>query len=114
VSGQPNPPLLSAGEAARLLDDVIFTRVAELVDLPRLYDLELMLAHQLEHLGASADGARAGAKEIIDRALLRFARATRTWARWALTPPSSPSEADACEACESAGVLTAEGSRPRS
>ena len=112
MSGQANPPLLSAAEAARLLDDVIFTRVAELVDLPRLYDLELMLAHQLEHLGASADGARASAKQIIDRALLRFARATRTWTRWATTPP--PSEADACETCGSAGVLTAEGSRPPS
>jgi hypothetical protein len=101
MSGRPNPPLLSAAEAGRLLDDVIFTRLAELVDLPRLRDLELMLTQQLEQLTASRDAARGLAKEIIDRALLRFARATRMWTEQ--DPVPSASGTDACEDCGDAG-----------
>ena len=73
MSGRPSSPLLSPDQAARLLDGVIFTRVAELIDLPRLYDLEAMIALQIESLGADRDRGRALAKAMIDRALLRVA-----------------------------------------
>jgi hypothetical protein len=82
---------------------VIFARVAELIDLPRLYDLEALLALQLESLGADGDGARATAKAMVDRALARVARTSRRWTRRA--PPSSAAaadtadDADACEVC---------------
>jgi hypothetical protein len=79
MSGRPSPPLLPPDQAARLLDGVIFTRVAELIDLPRLYDLEAMIALQIESLGADRDRGRALAKAMIDRALLRVARTTRRW-----------------------------------
>ncbi len=96
MSGQPNAPLLTPARAARLLDDVIFTRVAELIDLPRLYDLEAMLALQIEELGEGSGPARALAKSMIDRALIRVARTSRTWARWAPPRPD-----DACDLCGS-------------
>ena len=79
MSGRPNAPLLSPDHAARLLDGVIFTRVAELIDLPRLYDLEAMIALQIESLGADRDHGRVLAKAMIDRALLRVARTSRKW-----------------------------------
>ena len=79
MSGRPNAPLLPPDQAARLLDGVIFTRVAELIDLPRLYDLEAMIALQIESLGADRDQGRALAKSMIDRALLRVARTSRKW-----------------------------------
>ena len=91
---QPDAPLLPPDRAARLLDDVIFARVAELIDLPRLYDLEAMLALQLESLGAGGDVARASAKAMVDRALARVARTSRRWTRRG--PPSGD---DACEIC---------------
>jgi hypothetical protein len=115
VSGQPNParpaPLLTPARAARLLDDVIFTRVAELIDLPRLYDLEAMLALQLDSLGVNGDqgsvpgepagpGAcaespsRAIARAMVDRALMRLARTSRKWTRWAPPEPD-----DSCDIC---------------
>lgn len=91
MSGRPSAPLLPPGDAARLLEDVIFARVAELVDLPRLYDLEAMLALQIESLSGpldprvsgerEAEVARARAKAMIDRALIRLARTSRKWAR---------------------------------
>lgn len=97
MSGAPNPPLLPAARAARLLDDVIFTRVAELIDLPRLYDLEAMLALQIEELGERSGAARALAKAMIDRALIRVAQTSRTWTRWAPPGPDDPD--DACDLC---------------
>lgn len=101
MSGRPNAPLLAPYQAARLLDDVIFARVAELIDLPRLYDLESMLALQIEHLDAGADEARARevAKAMVDRALMRVARTSRKWTRWgsATRPPGD----DACDLCGS-------------
>ena len=124
MSGQPNPPLLTPARAAQLLDDVIFTRVAELIDLPRLYDLEAMLALQLDSLGVNGDHARApGAPEgppadasgdppgegehaespsraiaraMVDRALMRLARTSRKWTRWAPPEPD-----DTCDICDS-------------
>lgn len=112
MSGQPNAPLLPPAQAARLLDDVIFTRVAELIDLPRLYDLEAMLALQIDNLGVNSDHSRAIAKEMVDRALLRVARTSRKWTR---CPPPDPDGAydsayngayndasdDACDICGS-------------
>jgi len=98
VSGQPNAPLLPPARAARLIDDVIFARVAELIDLPRLYDLEAMLALQIDNLGVDSDQARAVAKAMIDRALMRIARTSRKWTRWA--PPQGEAET-ACEICGS-------------
>lgn len=97
MSGTPSAPLLSPARAACLLDDVIFTRVVELIDLPRLYDLEAMLALQLEHLGAARDEARATAKAMVDRALLRVARTSRRWARAGSGSASQPD--DACDIC---------------
>ncbi len=97
MSGAPNPPLLPPARAARLLDDVIFTRVAELIDLPRLYDLEAMLALQIEELGERSGAARALAKAMIDRALIRVAQTSRTWTRWA--PPGPDDADDACDLC---------------
>lgn len=93
-------PLLPPAEAARLLDDVIFTRVAELIDLPRIYDLEAMLALQLEHLGLGEDAARDAAKAMVDRALMRIARTAR---RWTHGPPPRPrtEQGDACDVCGS-------------
>lgn len=88
----PSAPLLPPARAAQLLDDVIFSRVAELMDLPRLYDLEAMLALQIEHLGTATEEARATAKAMVDRALLRVARTSRQWTRWAPPEPD-----DACE-----------------
>jgi hypothetical protein len=105
VSRPASPPLLAPARAARLLDDVIFTRVVELIDLPRLYDLEALLALQLEGLGASSDEARATAKAMVDRALMRVARTSRKWTRWA--PPCAHDAHDAhgtaCEICGSPG-----------
>jgi hypothetical protein len=108
VSGRPNAPrsgpsapLLPPARAARLLDDVIFARVAELMDLPRLYDLEAMLALQIEHLGTASEEARAIAKEMVDRALLRVARTSRKWTRWA--PPEPDEDAATCERRDGAG-----------
>jgi hypothetical protein len=95
VSAPPNGPLLPPAQAARLLDDVIFTRVAELIDLPRLYDLEAMLALQIENLGVDGAAAPAAAKAMIDRALSRVARTSRKWTRWA---PAAPD--DACGICD--------------
>jgi hypothetical protein len=111
----PSAPLMPPARAARLLDEVIFARVAELIDLPRLYDLEAMLALQLDNLGVDSDEARAGAKQMpnaepvrrsreaedlarqmIDAALLRVARTSRKWTRWA---PANPD--DACGICGS-------------
>jgi hypothetical protein len=85
VSGLPNTPLqpLPPGQTSRLLDDVIFARVAELIDLPRLYDLESTLAAQIDNLGVPGEHARAVAKAMVDRALLRVARTSRKWTRWA-------------------------------
>ena len=102
-------PLLPPARAARLLDDVIFARVAELIDLPRLYDLEALLALQLESLGVEGEGARATAKAMVDRALARIARTSRRWTRRA--PPrtaanaggtaddDADADADVCEIC---------------
>jgi len=84
-------PLLPPARAARLLDDVIFARVAELIDLPRLYDLEALLALQLESLGVEGEGARATAKAMVDRALARIARTSRRWTRRA--PPRTAANA---------------------
>jgi hypothetical protein len=127
VSGQPNPPrsappsapLLTPARAAQLLDDVIFTRVAELIDLPRLYDLEAMLALQLDNLGVNGNHGRAPgepadaraeiaaeiaapaespsraiARAMVDRALMRLARTSRKWTRW--TPPEPDDSCDIC------------------
>jgi hypothetical protein len=94
VSAPPNAPLLPNAQAARLLDDVIFTRVAELIDLPRLYDLEAMLALQIDELGVDGEQAAAIAKAMIDRALLRVARTSRKWTRWAPAQPDA-----ACGIC---------------
>lgn len=111
-SGPPgaprSTPLLAPARAARLLDDVIFARVVELIDLSGLYDLEEMLAHQLAHLGVNGDvrrapGAaadedaepgRAIARAMIDRALLRLARTSRRWTR-------APGSDERCELCGS-------------
>ncbi|HWU85649.1 MAG TPA: hypothetical protein VN253_00130 [Kofleriaceae bacterium] len=79
MRGRQHGPLLSPDQASRLLDGVIFTRIAELIDLPRLYDLEAMIALQIESLGADRDRARTLAKAMIDRALLRVARTSRGW-----------------------------------
>ncbi len=109
-TGPPAAPLLAPARAAQLLDDVIFTRVVELIDLPRLYDLEAMLALQLDHLGVNGDrgptpGApvgedvepsRAIARAMVDRALMRLARTSRKWTRWAPPRPD-----DACDLCGS-------------
>jgi hypothetical protein len=97
VSGPTNAPLLPPARAARLLEDVIFARVAELIDLPRLYDLEAMLALQLANLGPEHEQAREIAKTMVDRALLRIARTSRKWASW--TPPPGPD--DVCDICGS-------------
>ena len=95
MSAPPNGPLLPPAQAARLLDDVIFTHVVELIDLPRLYDLEAMLALQIESLGVAAEQAPAAAKAMIDRALLRVARTSRKWTRWAPATPDA-----ACGICD--------------
>lgn len=71
--------LLSTEQAARLLDHVIFARIAELVDLPALYDLEAMLAHQIGSLCADREHGRALARALVDRALLRLADTPRRW-----------------------------------
>jgi hypothetical protein len=95
VSAAKTTPLLSPVHASQLLDGVLFTRVAELIDLPRLYDLEAMLALQIETLGADRERARALAKAMIDRALLRVARTTRAW-----SCRGHPGAGDtACELC---------------
>ena len=94
MSAPPNRPLLAPDRAARLLDDVIFTRVAELIDLAALYDLEAMLALQLDNLGVGEDHARTLAKAMVDRALMRVARTSRRWTRW--TPPTPHGACDLC------------------
>ena len=79
MSGQTNHPLLTPRQAGMLLDDVIFTRVASLIDLPELYDLEVLLALQIESLGERRERARRTARTLIDRALVRLARTPRRW-----------------------------------
>ena len=96
-------PLLPPVRAAQLLDDVIFSRIAELIDLPRLYDLEALLALQIEGMGLDAEAARATAKAMVDRALVRFAQTSRRWVRRA--PPAifdedeDDDDDDDCEIC---------------
>ena len=98
MSRPDSTPLLAPARAAQLLDDVIFSRVVELIDLPRLYDLEAMLALQIEDLGAGIEEARASAKEMVDRALLRLAQTSRKWTRW--RPPDADDADDAIDAID--------------
>lgn len=70
---------LTADHAAQLLDELLFERVANLLDVAALYDLEATLTHQIEQLGVPCDHARTRARTMIDRALLRIAQKPRRW-----------------------------------
>lgn len=87
---------LPAGHVAQLLEEMLFERVADLVDLPSLYELEAMLAHQIEHLGVRCDHAREHAKALVDRALVRVAEKPRRWVPAVTTSADAASGDAAC------------------
>ena len=67
------PPLVSPAQAAVLLDQVIYERVLDCVDVDALVQLEHMLALQIEELdGVDDERAGALARAIVERAVLRL------------------------------------------
>jgi len=68
--------VIGQDKAAQLLDDVLYTRVMECVDLRKLLMVEIDLWASLsECVSGSEKELRAEAKAMIDRVLARFAHA---------------------------------------
>jgi len=88
-------PLLAPAQVQRLLDQVVYERVLDCIDLDALYKLEQSLVMHLGEIdGVADDHIAQHAKVLIDRALLRVpgdARAYLTAAAWPI---------DGCELCE--------------
>ena len=88
-------PLLTPAQAAQLLDEVIYERLIELVDLDGLHLLEQKLALEIAELDEIDDDAYPDiAKSMIDRAWHRLAEDPRRYVRFGTGPFVD------CELCE--------------
>lgn len=76
--------MIAQATAAKLLDDVLYSRVIECIDLSKLMLIELdlwaALAEQVPDAELSEGTVRQEAKAMIDRALARFASADDRYA----------------------------------
>jgi hypothetical protein len=89
--------VITKEQATKLLDEVLYARVLECIDLGKLLGIELDLwAALCEQTGASEMAAREEAKAMLDRALARFASAD---ARYVPMAPFGPFGMD-CPDCE--------------
>jgi hypothetical protein len=89
----PAHPLLTAEQATELLDQVIYERLAELVDFDAIWRLEQTIAMALSEL-LSEDETIAKSKLLIDRAWHALADDPRRY----LDVGSAPF--DDCDLCE--------------
>lgn len=105
MSGELHAPLIAPEHAARLLDDVLYERVLDCVDLQKLFlvEVELWVALAECEVAANDEAAKQIAKQMIDRALRRLPDDDR---RYSLMPPFGP----ACADCPNTGD---EGPAPR-
>ena len=66
--------MIAPDKAARLLDDVLYQRVVECINLPKLLMVEIDLWASLSECTNGVDKAlRAEAAAMVDRAIARFA-----------------------------------------
>lgn len=65
-------PLLSPAQAARLLDEVIYERVVDAIDLRAIHAFECELSQLLLDLGPMAESPLGAAKVMIEAALARL------------------------------------------
>ena len=73
--------MIAQETAAKLLEDVIYSRVVECIALPRLFMVEVDLWAALSERQPGSDtNLRKEAKTVIDRALARFASADDRYA----------------------------------
>jgi hypothetical protein len=73
MSGHMNIPLLAPDKASKLLDDVIYERVLDCIDLEALLTVEIDLWSALTECGDTEDDeAKEIAKSMVDRALARL------------------------------------------
>jgi hypothetical protein len=82
VSGAIHMPLLAPDKAARLLDDVIYERVLDCIDLDALFAVEVDLWAALSECDATDDDhmVKLLAKQMIERALGRIPDDPRRYA----------------------------------
>jgi hypothetical protein len=71
--------LLSAEQATKLLDDLVYERVLSFIDLDGLFGFEQELWCAYEELGASGDNVPIAVKTMIDRALVRLCEDPRRY-----------------------------------
>jgi hypothetical protein len=73
MSGVPHTPLLTPAQASRLLEEVIYERLAELVDFDAIYQLEQLLAYEIGELDElPLEEIPEVAKAMLDRAWCRL------------------------------------------
>ena len=65
-------PLMHPDQAANVLDQVLYERVADLFDFAGLFELEQQLWSGLQAAGAAEDQIAGIASALLDRALLRL------------------------------------------
>ena len=93
MSGTLHAPLIAPEHAARLLDDVLYERVLDCIDLQKLFlvEVELWVALAECDIAETDEAAKQLAKQMIDRALRRLPDDDR---RYSLLPPFGPACAD--------------------
>lgn len=74
MSGQGHTPLIAPEHAAKLLDDVLYERVLDCIDLGKLFlvEVELWVALSECQVAADDEAAKRLAKQMIDRLLRRL------------------------------------------
>jgi len=93
------PPLFTPSEAAVLLDQVLYERVLESVDLDALYELEHSLASMIGDLhGLPYPQATEATRAVVDRCLARLPEDIRRYLRAGPFVPFGPGDpASRCE-----------------
>jgi hypothetical protein len=101
-------PLLAPGQAAKLLDDLLYERVLGCVDLQALFiiEVDLWVALCECEIAADDDAAKQIAKAMIDRALRRLPDEER---RYSLVRPFGTE----CPDCEDERLDAANSQRRR-
>ena len=96
MSGKLHPPLLTPGQAATLLDQVVYEQVLECVDLDALHRVQQSLTMMMGELdGVPDDHVEDMAADMLDRMLARMPRDLRTYLQATNWAPFGD-----CELCE--------------
>ena len=101
MSGELHAPLLAPAQASKLLEEVIYERVLDFIDLDGLFafERELWCAYDDAGVADEADVPKL-VKAMIDRALLRFCEDPRRYIDFGPCAPFGSDPFGDCELCE--------------